>query len=108
MPTPLANSIEGAYLTAPSAATFTRANSGRPGQVLRKRNPRGDLRPHRTHSLPEQTVKGGIFSLFKFGKGSKTVVREVRVTEQPRAGMNEKEQYRVRMREEPRKLSKRK
>lgn len=106
MPTPLANSIEGASLTAPSAATFSRPISGRPGHVLRKRNPRGDLRPQRTHSFPQQTVKGGLFSLFKFGKGSKPVVREVRMTERPRSGMNEKEQHRVRTREEPRKLNK--
>ena len=106
MPTPLANSIEGASLTVPSAATFSRPNSGRPGHVLRKRNPRGDLRPQRTQSFPQQTVKGGIFSLFKFGKGSKPVVREVRVTEQLRAGLNEKGQHRIRTREEPRKLNK--
>lgn len=45
--------------------------------------------------------------MFKFGKGSKSVVREVRMMEQPKVEMSEKGQRRVRIREEPRKLSKR-
>lgn len=107
MPTPLANTMENPSLMVPTAAAFSRANTGRAGQVLRKRNPRGDLRPQRTQSLPPQAVKGGIFSMFRFGKGTKPVVREVRVTERPRSGMSEKGQHRVHAREEPRKLSKR-
>jgi hypothetical protein len=108
MPTPLANTAESPPQTLPSAAGFSRANTGRPGQVLRKRDTRGDMhRPQRRQSLPPQTAKSGIFSLFKFGKGTKPVVREVRVTEQSRVGMSEKGQHRVSFREEPRKLSKR-
>jgi hypothetical protein len=108
MPTPLANTAESPSPTPPPAAAFSHANTGRPGQVLRKRDPRGSMhRPQRTQSFPQQTVKSGIFSMFRFGKGSKPVVREVRMMEQPKAGMGEKGQPRVRIREEPRKLSKR-
>jgi hypothetical protein len=64
-------------------------------------------RPQRTQSFPQQTVKSGIFSMFRFGKGSKPVVREVRMMEQPKVGKGEQGQPRVRIREEPRKLSKR-
>jgi hypothetical protein len=51
-----------------------------------------------------------VFSFFRLGKGSKPTVREVRVTEPSKVvGMSEKgQQLRVRVREEPRKLSKRK
>ena len=110
MPTPLANGVESAPPTAPPAATISRGNAGRPGQgqVLRKRNSRVETqRPQRPQSLPPQTVKGGIFSFFKFGKGSKPIVREVRFLEPSKAGMIEKGE-RGRAREEPRKLSKRK
>ena len=108
MPTPLANTAE-TPSTPPPAAAFSRANTtGRPGQVLRKRDPRGSMhRPQRTQSFPQQTVKSGIFSMFRFGKGSKPVVREVRMMEQPKVGKGEQGQPRVRIREEPRKLSKR-
>jgi hypothetical protein len=107
MPTPLADTAESPPSTLPSAA-FSRANTGRPGHVLRKRDTRGDMhRPQRRQSLPPQPVKSGIFSMFKFGKGLKPVVREVRVTEQSKVGMSEKGQHRVSIREEPRKLSKR-
>jgi hypothetical protein len=111
MPTPLASAPESAPPTASSAAAFSRGNAGRPrqGQVLRKRNSRVDTRrPQRPQSLPPQTVKGGIFSFFKFGKGSKPTVREVRFSEPPKVGMNEKGEQRGRTREEPRtrKLSK--
>lgn len=106
MPTPLANGVKSAPPTAPPTATISRGNAGRSGQgqVLRKRNSRVETRPQRPQSLPPQTVKGGIFSFFKFGKGSKPTVREVRFAEPPKAGMNEQ---RGRTREEPRKLSKR-
>jgi hypothetical protein len=107
MPTPLSNAGESPPATAPPAATISRGNAGRPGQgqVLRKRNSRVETqRPQRPQSLPPQTVKGGIFSLFKFGKGSKPTVREVRFSEPSKVGMNEKG---GRTREEPRKLSKR-
>ena len=110
MPTPLANATESAPPTARPAAAISRTNTGRPGQtqVLRKRNSRVEThRPQRPQSLPSQTaVKGGIFSFFKFGKGSKPVVREVRFLEPLKVGMNEKGE-RGRTREEPRKLSKR-
>jgi hypothetical protein len=60
-------------------------------------------------SSQTETVNRGVFSFFRFGKGSKPTVREVRVTEPPKAfAMGEKGQIRVRTREEPRKLSKRK
>jgi hypothetical protein len=110
MPTPLANGVESAPPTAPPAAMISRGNAGRPGQgqVLRKRNSRVQTqRPQRPQSLPPQTVKGGIFSFFKFGKSSKPIVREVRFSEPPKAGMNEEGEQRGRTREEPRKLSKR-
>jgi hypothetical protein len=110
MPTPLANSAESGPLTAPSAVAVSRGNAGRPGQgqVLRKRNSRVEAhRPQRPQSLPPQTVKGGIFSFLKFGKGSKPTVREVRFLEPSKVGMNEKGEQRGRTREEPRKLSKR-
>jgi len=107
MPTPLANTAESAPLTLPPDAAFSRANTGRPGHILRKREARGDIRPQRRQSLPPPTAKGGIFSMFKFGKGSKPIVREVRVTEPSKVGMSEKVQHRVSTREEPRKLSKR-
>jgi hypothetical protein len=108
MPTPLADTAENPPPTLPSAAAFSRASTGRPGHVLRKRDIRGDMhRAQRRQSLPPQTAKGGIFSLFKFGKGSKPIVREVRVVEPPKVGMTEKGQHRVSVREEPRKLSKR-
>jgi hypothetical protein len=110
MPTPLANSLESTPLSAPPAAAISRGNVGRPGQgqVLRKRNSRVEThRPQRPQSLPPQTVKGGIFSLFKFGKGSKPTVREVRFSEPSKVGINEKGEQRGRTREEPRKLSKR-
>jgi hypothetical protein len=108
MPTPLARTAESPSPMPPAAAAFSRANTGRPGQVLRKRDPRGSMhQPQRTQSFPPQTVKSGIFSMFKFGKGSKSVVREVRMMEQPKVEMSEKGQRRVRIREEPRKLSKR-
>ena len=109
MPTPLANSLQSAPLTAPPAAVISRGNVGRPqGQVLRKRNSRVEAhRPQRPQSLPPQAVKGGIFSFFKFGKGSKPTVREVRFSEPSKVGMIEKGDQRGRTREEPRKLSKR-
>lgn len=110
MPTPLSNAAESPPPTAPPVATISRGNAGRPGQgqVLRKRNSRVETqRPQRPQSLPPQTVKGGIFSLFKFGKGSKPTVREVRFSEPSKVGMNEKGEQRGRTREEPRKLSKR-
>jgi hypothetical protein len=110
MPTPLASAAESAPPTASSAAAISRGSAGRPGQgqVLRKRNSRGDaLRPQRPQSLPPQTVKGGMFSFLKFGKGSKPTVREVRFSEPLKVGMNEKGEQRGRTREEPRKLSKR-
>jgi hypothetical protein len=109
MPTPLSNGAESAPQTAPPTATISRGNAGRPaqGQVLRKRNSRVETqRPQRPQSLPPQTVKGGIFSFFKFGKGSKPTVREVRFLEPSKVGMNENGE-RGRNREEPRKLSKR-
>jgi len=110
MPMPLANATESAPPTARPAAVISRANAGQPGQaqVLRKRNSRVEThRPQRPQSLPPQAaVKGGIFSFFKFGKGSKPVVREVRFSEPLKVGMNEKGE-RGRTREEPRKLSKR-
>jgi len=111
MPTPLANGTESAPQTAPPAAAISRGNAGRPGQgqVLRKRNSRVEThRPQRPQSLPPQTVKGGILSFFKFGKGPKPTVREVRFLEPSKVGMNEKGEQRGRTREEPRKLSKRK
>lgn len=110
MPTPLANTSQSVPPTARSAAANSRPNAGRQGQVLRKRNSRVEThRPQRPQSLPPQTVKGGIFSFFKFGKGSKPVVREVRFSEPPKVGVNEKGEQRGRTREEPRtrKLSKR-
>ncbi|KAF8506618.1 hypothetical protein F5888DRAFT_1643866 [Russula emetica] len=112
MPTPLANASESAPPTPPSAAVISRGNARRSGQgqVLRKRNSRVETqRPQRPQSLPPQTVKGGIFSFFKFGKGSKPTVREVRFSEPPKVGMNEQGEQRGRTREEPRtrKLSKR-
>ena len=111
MPTPLASATESAPPTASSAAAISRGNAGRQEQVLRKRNSRADTRrPQRPQSLPPQTVKGGIFSFFKFGKGStKPTVREVRFSEPPKDGMNEKGEQRGRTREETRtrKLSKR-
>jgi hypothetical protein len=110
MPMPLANSPESAPPTAPPTATISRGNAGRPGQaqVLRKRNSRVEThRPQRPQSLPPQAVKGGIFSFFKFGKGSKPMVREVRFSEPPKVGMIERGEQRGRTREEPRKLSKR-
>jgi len=112
MPTPLASAAESAPPTAASAVAISRGNAGRPGQgqgqVLRKRNSRVETnRPQRPQSMPPQTVKGGIFSFLKFGKGSKPMVREVRFSEPPKVGMNEKSEPRGRTREEPRKLSKR-
>jgi len=95
----------------PSVAASSRLSDGRSGHVLRKRASSAVVppRPQRTQTLPPQTVNRGVFSFFKFGKGSKPTVREVRVTEPPRAGMGENgQQLRVPTREEPRKLSKRK
>jgi len=100
MPSPLANATESAP-----------PNDGRRGQVLRKRATSANMsRPERPQSMPSsQAMNRGVFSFFRFGKGSKPTVREVRVTEPPKAfGMGEKGQVRVRTREEPRKLSKRK
>ncbi len=106
MPTPLANAADGPP-TAPSATMMSRGNAGRPGQVLRKRDTRSEThRPQRPQSLPPQTVKGGIFSFFKFGKGSKPTVREVRFLEPSKVGMSEMGEQRGRA-QEPRKLSKR-
>jgi len=110
MPTPLASAAESAPPTAPLTATPSRTNAGRPGQgqVLRKRNTTHEAhRSQRPQSLPPQAVKGGIFSFFKFGKGPKPTVREVRFSEQSKVGMSEKGEQRGRTREEPRKLSKR-
>ena len=107
MPTPLANAPVSAPSTAPPVAANSRGRSGQ-GQVLRKRNSRVQThQPQRPQSLPPQTVKGGIFSFFKFGKGSKPTVREVRFSEPSKVGMIERGDQRGRTREEPRKLSKR-
>jgi hypothetical protein len=105
MPTPLADASESAPLTAPSAAPF---HAGNP-TTLRKRQSGVMPRPQRTQSLPPQTVSRGVFSFFRFGKGSKPTVREVRVTERPKVGASDQEkgQQRVRIREPSRKLSKR-
>ncbi|KAH9964243.1 hypothetical protein BC827DRAFT_1154201 [Russula dissimulans] len=107
MPTPLAPSALSAPSTAPSAS---RANDARPGQVLRKRGTYHDLpRPksQRSQSLPPpQTVNRGVFSFFRFGKGSKPTVREVHVTERSRVETNKKAEQQVRPRKEPQKLSK--
>jgi hypothetical protein len=104
MPSPLANATESAPSMVLSTAASSRPSDGRPGHVLRKRTTSMDMRrPQRA-----QTVGRGAFSFFRFGKGSKPMVREVRVTEPPKVGMSEKGQVRVRTREEPRKLSKRK
>ena len=113
MPSPLSSATESAPPSAPptvpSAAASSRLSDGRSGQLLRKRASSAAMlpRPQRSQTLPPQTVNRGVFSLFKFGKGSKPTVREVRVTEPPKAGM---QQLRVPTREEPRnrKLSKRK
>ena len=111
MPTPLASATESAPPMASSATVISRGNAGRPqAQVLRKRNSRVEThRPQRPQSLPPQTVKGGIFSFFKFGKGpTKPTVREVRFSEPPKDGMNEKgERGRTREETRTRKLSKR-
>lgn len=93
----------------PSVAASERPSDGRSGHALRKRASLAAMppRPERTQTLPPQTVNRGVFSLFRFGKGSKPTVREVRVTEPPKDGI---QQLRVPMREEPRtrKLTKRK
>ncbi|KAN0139748.1 hypothetical protein V8E53_002410, partial [Lactarius tabidus] len=110
MPTPLSNAAESPPPTAPPVATISRGNAGRPGQgqVLHKRNSRGETQwPQWPQSLPSQTVKGGIFSLFKFRKGSKPTVCEVRFSEPSKVGMNEKGEQRGHTCEEPHKLSKR-
>jgi hypothetical protein len=108
MPSPLANATESAPSMALSTTASLRPTDGRPGHVLRKRTTSMDMRrPQRAQTLSEQTVGRGAFSFFRFGKGSKPMVREVRVTEPPKVGMSEKGQARVRTREEPRKLSKR-
>jgi len=106
MPTPLAPSAQSAPSTAPSVP---RANDARPAQVLRKRGTISDMaqsQPQRSQSLPPpQTVKSGMFSFFRFGKGSKPTVREVHVTERSRVETNQVEQQ-VRPRKETQKLSK--
>lgn len=111
MPSPLSSATENGLSMVPSGAASSRLSDGRSGQVLRKRASSAAMppRPQRSQTLPPQTVNTrGVFSFFKFGKGSKPTVREVRVTEPPRAGMGEKgQQLRVPTREEPRKLSKR-
>jgi len=104
---PLATSAQSAPSTAPSAP---RANDARPGQVLRKRTTSGDMarpQPQRSNSLPQpQMVNRGVFSFFKFGKGSKPTVREVHVAERPKAETTQKVEQQVRPRKEPQKLSK--
>ncbi|KAI9461176.1 hypothetical protein F5148DRAFT_246542 [Russula earlei] len=106
MPTPLANSAETAPPMMPSAS---HSNDGRSGQVLRKRGQVGDRpQPQRSQSLPSETASRGMFSFFRFGKSSKPTAREVHVTEKSKVGTSEKAERRVRIREEPRKLSKRK
>jgi len=104
---PLAPSAQSAPSTAPSAS---RENDVRPGQVLRKRSTYNDMaqpQPQRSQSLPPpQTVNRGMFSFFRFGKGSKPTVREVHVTERSKVETNQKVEQQVRPRKEPQKLSK--
>jgi hypothetical protein len=114
MPTPLASTAQIAPQTVRSegslpSAISSRANGGRPAQLLRKRSVPGVMsRPQPAQaSAPSETVNRGVFSFFGFGKGSKPTVREVRVTEPTKRAMNEKHELPVRTREEPRKLSKR-
>jgi hypothetical protein len=113
MPTLLANTTESSPpMTRPqgsgSSTVSSPPNGGRPAQLLRKRSvPAVMSQSQRAQvSTPSETVNRGILALFGFGKGSKPTVREVRVTEPTKRGMSEKQEFPVR--EEPRKLTRRK
>jgi hypothetical protein len=109
MPTPLSSTAPTVWSegSGPSTTVSSRTNGGR---VLRKRSVSGLMsRPKPAEApAPSETVNRGVLSFLGFGKGSKPMVREVRVIEPTKRGMNEKQELRVRSHEEPRKLSKRK
>jgi hypothetical protein len=110
MPTPLANTTESSPpMTRPqgsgSSTVSSPPNGGR--QLLRKRSVPAVMSHQRTQvSTPPETVNRGILAFLGFGKGSKPTVREVRVTEPTKRGISEKQEFPVR--EEPRKLTRRK
>lgn len=108
MPTPLSSTAPTVWSEGSGLSTVSSRTNG--ARVLRKRSVSGLMSRPKPASAPapSETVNRGVLSFLGFGKGSKPMVREVRVTEPTKRGMNEKQELRVRSHEEPRKLSKRK